>query len=389
MSREEEWHAELHPDVQYTVVKPKRHRKLLGRKMVLLPDEAKAKKDAVDRTWVVCDRLTQIMSRSADGKVLARQLPMVFQVDADAPPRLTFDIYYSASHIDEHAPLREEDGSIRADVERWPFQFADLPDLEKEGFGETVVSEDGREVAYYTVEGIVEIKAQENHLDVCVQILCPGEDLKYCTDPGKARQCLLLFRARANHGPDGNDTEELLPSLHYRVCFRQTTELWDGKRPHCVSEWSRPVKARSNVQRQLPSPSAMEAGSKKTVHFACDEKEPPHAKLESPLEKGGVMAAVDLDSIATHATVEEPAQDSVACSASTLNAAVLAGIGMSPRASRRGPGLPTDLVESEPQHSVATRTRQSRLRHRQELAREPDDFDELQDSRSEYQVRRR
>ncbi|KAK3654008.1 hypothetical protein LTR56_003443 [Elasticomyces elasticus] len=163
------------------------------------------------------DRLAKLMSILPGTAPIARAVPMVFNVDAGSPARLTFCIYQSFVEQPEHSPLRAPNGSVDPCFARWPLQFVDIPDsqsLRNIGF---VAQQGSDNTSYFVLSGIVEMWAGQDRLEVRLRLLKPGTEFQY--DKQAARRGL---------------NDELLPVKNNSIFFDQTRELWHEDRAHTV-----------------------------------------------------------------------------------------------------------------------------------------------------------
>lgn len=273
LTQNENWSARLHPDVTYIVPRIIPLRAGPGKKQAIerqvsRPIPGRYINNKVDKTKEVTDRIALFMSRAPGHPPKGRCIPRTFHVNADAPPRLVFDIYHSIQKYPEHDPLRAADGTVRPGFTKWPLQFADIPDPLDYGFKEKKI---GKDVAYYTIDGIVEMHASETHLGVSLKLLCPGETLKYRKDRGQQQALCSLdarYRRIANRSTAGG--YELVPNAQYRTFFTKTQELWDEHRNHAVLDGSgKSMWRTSKLPDPQPAASYPTAGPSSVSSKAC------------------------------------------------------------------------------------------------------------------------
>ena len=158
------------------------------------PIPSKVRKNSVTGEPEVTDRLAWFMTRLPDQVLKTRCLPLEFQVDADAPPRLLFDIYYSPNKHHEHDLLCDDYGEVKNDFSKYPMLFADTGDLLDHGFKEQpgYTHEDS---AYYVVTGLLFMNTTEKNITVTIKLLCPDEKVRYKKTAGRF---LLSFLMRTS-----------------------------------------------------------------------------------------------------------------------------------------------------------------------------------------------
>ena len=131
---------------------------------------------AVGRVEEVPDRLALAMSRAANEDPKGRVVHMLFHIDARKDARLVFKVYHSKSKLAEHGPSRDLNGDVLEYLTEWPLQFVNLPDLAMADVEKKFV---GRQrAAFYLVNGVVELKARADHVNVTLSLVKRGEVIR-------------------------------------------------------------------------------------------------------------------------------------------------------------------------------------------------------------------
>ncbi|KAK6395889.1 hypothetical protein LTR65_009998 [Meristemomyces frigidus] len=167
----------------------------------------------------------------------ANVIPIKLCLDADESNQLRFEIFSSRKKLPEHTALYTSTGKIRRGVEKWPMTFVDAwRDNELTERGYEVKETNG--IRHVLATALVEMSKAADHLDVTVQLLEPGADLRYAE-------------------------EQLTEDSQYEVILTATKELWDVNRSHKISMamhqlWC-PPKERDPCDFRIASQHVLEA----------------------------------------------------------------------------------------------------------------------------------
>ena len=76
--------------------------------------------------------------------------------------------------------MRDDNGELKRSFKKWPLQFADITEPAEFGFKKKKAK--GMPKGFYSVQGIIEMDANESHLAVRLRLLRPKESFKYRKD---------------------------------------------------------------------------------------------------------------------------------------------------------------------------------------------------------------
>lgn len=191
-----------------------------------------------------------ILKRVPDEPTITICIEMRFELDRDFNVTLEFFLYYSQSLFDDGVVLHDQTGKLRSEffLLDVPFAFPDV-DWDKYKGRARMFGREGRLCDEIT--GLVRMEASEDHLDLVVTLIEPGEKLQY-----------------DSHGnPKTN--------VKYRTIAEIKREIWDTARTSHIPDDMKPI-ARSTASESLrepqPSPcrrAAANAGIRRSMRSAA------------------------------------------------------------------------------------------------------------------------
>lgn len=157
-----------------------------------------------------------IMKRMPNEKLVTKCIPMRFEVDQEFNVSLEFFLYHSPSFFPNGVVLHDQDGKLRNEFNLLDVPFA-FPDVKWEQYEDRVEMYERDGGLWYDVFGLVRMEASEDHLDLIITLIEPGETLQY-----------------DNFG-------NIKTNANYRTVAEVKREIWDAARTSHIPDDMRPV----------------------------------------------------------------------------------------------------------------------------------------------------